>query len=148
MSIINHQLRVYENIVDLIASPENPTPMVRLNKSFNGITDFPIYLKLERYPEARHAFGRCLKILPDYEPVLYYLADMELSLGNNIQAEELYRNIISVNSKSFRAYIAYAGIKANSAKYSDAIEILDRCLDLNPRYRDAINLREELLDEL
>ncbi|MBA7540717.1 hypothetical protein ES705_33019 [subsurface metagenome] len=106
------------------------------------------YLKQERYPEARDAFGKCLKILPDYEPALYYLADMELALGNKNQAEELFRNIISVNSKSFRAYIAYAGIKAKSAEYSDAIEILDRCLDLNPRYKDAITMKEELLDRL
>lgn len=44
-----HKLRVYESIVDLIASLENPTPMVRLNKRINPSTDFPIYIKLERY---------------------------------------------------------------------------------------------------
>lgn len=44
-----HKLRVYESIVDLIASLDNPTPMVRLNKRINPNTDFPIYLKLERY---------------------------------------------------------------------------------------------------
>lgn len=44
-----HQLRVYESITDLIASPENPTPMVRLNKRINPNDDFTIYLKLERY---------------------------------------------------------------------------------------------------
>ncbi len=45
----DHTLRVYENIVDLIASLENPTPMVKLNKKNNPNTDFPVYLKLERY---------------------------------------------------------------------------------------------------
>lgn len=41
--------RVYESIVDLIASPENPTPMVKIGEKINPGKDFPIYLKLERY---------------------------------------------------------------------------------------------------
>ncbi len=45
---IGHKLRVYDDITQLIASPENPTPLVRLNK-VNPNKDFPIYLKLERY---------------------------------------------------------------------------------------------------
>ncbi|MFQ6121904.1 MAG: pyridoxal-phosphate dependent enzyme [Dehalococcoidales bacterium] len=44
----DHQLRVYTDITQLIASPENPTPLVRLNK-INPTQDFQIYLKLERY---------------------------------------------------------------------------------------------------
>ena len=44
---VNH-LRVYSDITQLIASPENPTPMVRVNK-VNRNKDFQIYLKLERY---------------------------------------------------------------------------------------------------
>ena len=41
--------RVYESIVDLIASPENPTPMVKINERINPNVGFSIYLKLERY---------------------------------------------------------------------------------------------------
>ena len=43
----DHRLRVYSDITQLIASPENPTPLVRLNKA-NPNEDFSIYLKLER----------------------------------------------------------------------------------------------------
>lgn len=45
---LDYQLRVYSDITQLIASPENPTPLVRLNK-INPSKDFQIYLKLERY---------------------------------------------------------------------------------------------------
>ncbi len=45
---LDQQLRVYSDITQLIASPENPTPLVRLNK-INQSQDFMIYLKLERY---------------------------------------------------------------------------------------------------
>ncbi|MDP2931910.1 MAG: pyridoxal-phosphate dependent enzyme [Chloroflexota bacterium] len=44
----DHARRVYSDITQLIASPENPTPLVRLNR-INRSRDFVIYLKLERY---------------------------------------------------------------------------------------------------
>lgn len=44
----DHRLRVYDDITQLIASPENPTPLVRLNV-VNSNKAFQIYLKMERY---------------------------------------------------------------------------------------------------
>lgn len=41
--------RVYESIIDLIATPANPTPLVKLSERINSHKNFPIYLKLERY---------------------------------------------------------------------------------------------------
>ncbi len=41
-------MRVYTDITQLIANPQNPTPMVRINR-INSNKDFQIYLKLERY---------------------------------------------------------------------------------------------------
>lgn len=40
--------RVYQNIADLIADPENPTPMVRLSPRSRPSPDFDTYVKLER----------------------------------------------------------------------------------------------------
>jgi len=41
--------RVYQSVVDMIAGPENPTPMVKINGKVNPNADLDIYLKLERY---------------------------------------------------------------------------------------------------
>ena len=41
------QQRVYDSIADLIANPDNPTPMVKLSQRYNAAPDFDIYLKLE-----------------------------------------------------------------------------------------------------
>jgi cysteine synthase A/cysteine synthase B len=41
--------RIYQSVVDMIASPENPTPMVKISERVNPGDDFGIYLKLERY---------------------------------------------------------------------------------------------------
>lgn len=44
----DHELRVYSSIIELIASLENMTPLVRVNK-LNPEKSFEIYLKMERY---------------------------------------------------------------------------------------------------
>ena len=44
----NLGLRVFENITELIANPDNPTPFVRIRKLTGG-EQFKLYLKLERY---------------------------------------------------------------------------------------------------
>ncbi|RJO61623.1 MAG: pyridoxal-phosphate dependent enzyme [Dehalococcoidia bacterium] len=44
----DHKLRVYSNITQMIANPENPTPLVRVNR-INQNPGFQVYLKLERY---------------------------------------------------------------------------------------------------
>jgi len=40
--------RVYNSVADLIADPENPTPMIRLSERFNPSAGFDTYVKLER----------------------------------------------------------------------------------------------------
>lgn len=41
--------RVYDSIIDLIANPGNPTPMVRLSERFNKDDDFEVFVKLEAF---------------------------------------------------------------------------------------------------
>ena len=45
---LDNKLNVYSNITQLIGNPDNPTPLVKLNR-INQNRDFHIYLKLERY---------------------------------------------------------------------------------------------------
>jgi len=44
----DHKLRVYSDITQLVASVENPTPLVRINR-LNTNQKLQLYLKLERY---------------------------------------------------------------------------------------------------
>ncbi len=43
---MNHMTRVYDDILQILPSPDNPTPMVRVNR-LNPCPDFPLYAKLE-----------------------------------------------------------------------------------------------------
>lgn len=40
--------RVYNSVSELIADPDNPTPMIRLSERFNQSPGFDLYVKLER----------------------------------------------------------------------------------------------------
>ena len=67
-----HQQRVYDSVVDLIASPDNPTPMVRVSKRYNPEPDFDIFVKLESF----NPFGS----IKD-RTALYLLRGTELAEG-------------------------------------------------------------------
>ncbi len=41
--------RVYDNIADLVANLDNPTPMVKLSERYNPVSGFEIYVKLEAF---------------------------------------------------------------------------------------------------
>jgi cysteine synthase A/cysteine synthase B len=43
------QHRVYDSVVDLIANPDNPTPMVKLSDRYNDSPGFDIFVKLEAF---------------------------------------------------------------------------------------------------
>ena len=40
--------RVYDNVADLVADPDNPTPMIRLSDRYSPSPDFHLYVKLVR----------------------------------------------------------------------------------------------------
>lgn len=69
------QNRVYQSIVDLIATPENPTPMVKITDKVNPNQDFDIYLKLERY----NPFGSIKDRI-----ALSMLEGLEINKGNSL----------------------------------------------------------------
>jgi len=64
--------RVYDNVADLVADPDNPTPMLRLSRRFTGLDGFDIYVKLER----NNPFGS----IKD-RTALYLLNGLELREG-------------------------------------------------------------------
>ena len=58
----DHRRRVYQDITQLIANPDNPTPMVRLNR-MNSRSSFEIYCKLEWFNPFGSVKDRAAKYL-------------------------------------------------------------------------------------
>jgi len=90
----DHRLRVYSDITQLIADPDNPTPLVRLNK-ITRENDFPVYLKLERYNPFGSIKDRVvLEMLKTVEPGRKRL--VEPSSGNTGIALAGIANILGI----------------------------------------------------
>ena len=43
---MDHKMRVYDSVFQMLPTEENPSPMVRLNR-LNPVPEFPLYAKLE-----------------------------------------------------------------------------------------------------
>jgi cysteine synthase A/cysteine synthase B len=74
--------KVYDSIVDLIASPENPTPMVRVGAQVNPNQDLTIFLKLERYNPFGSIKDRIALSMLDGADIKQGQAVVEPSSGN------------------------------------------------------------------
>lgn len=130
----NKEYKLAENML-LNASqidPGNEIVWINLGKT---------YLKQQKYTIAKTSFMQCLRIIPDYEPALYYLAQTEIILKNPEKAEVYYRRILKANNKSFKTYMAFAKLKENKFQYKQAIKLLNECLYRNPNYDEARILR-------
>ncbi|MGQ1788191.1 tetratricopeptide repeat protein [Saccharicrinis sp. GN24d3] len=119
--------------------PGNEIAWINLGKS---------YLKLSKYNKAKEAFSQCLNMIPDYEPSMYYLAQIEILTGKPEKAENFYKQILKNNSKSYKTYLAYAQLKESLNEKLNAIELLDQCLKLNPNYKLAIDMKKEIKNEI
>jgi len=82
MTVEDRALRVYDDIADLIADPENPTPLVRLNERVNPQSAFSIFLKLERYNPFGSIKDRIAKGMLDGADVQTGQSLVEPSSGN------------------------------------------------------------------
>ncbi|WP_075590552.1 tetratricopeptide repeat protein [Labilibacter marinus] len=130
----------YNKAIDLLneatqLDPVNEIAWINLGKS---------HLRLNQLQSAKKAFKQCLKIIPDYEPSIYYLAEVENQLGNTDKSRVYYQKIINNNNKSFKTYLAYAKLEKDLNKDEHAVELLDMCLKINPTYKPAILLKEEI----
>lgn len=77
----NSQTRVYESILDLIASPDNPTPLVRLKKFF-GDCEASVYGKLEWYNPFGSVKDRVAKAMIEAAQPIGGRSLIEASSGN------------------------------------------------------------------
>ncbi len=81
--------------------------------------------------------NQCMKIHPEYEPVLMLLADLSEKQGKREQAIDFYSKVIKTNRKYFVAYVKLANLQRET-DVAQARETLKDCLRVNPRHRDAI----------
>ena len=115
--------------------PKNETAYIELGK---------IYLKMARYLNAESTFKQCLKVLPDYEPALYYLAKVQSEKGDKEEAIETLKYLLTINSKYLLGYINLADYYTDINKFDKAKKTLKKCLEIKPGYKKAVEKLKQL----
>jgi len=115
--------------------PGNETAYLELGK---------IYLKMARYLNAEKTFRKCLDVLPGYEPALYYLAEAQFKEDKKDEAIKTLKYLLTINSKYLLGYINLADYYTELNNFTEAKEILKKCLKVKPGYKKAINKLKQL----
>ncbi len=115
--------------------PENETAWIELGK---------IYLKMARYLSAESTFRKCLDVIPDYEPALYLLAEAEFEGGKKEDAIKTLNYLLQINLKYLSGYIKLADYYTELNEFDKAKEILNRCLEIKPGYKKAVDELKKL----
>src|SRR4026209_1971254 len=91
--------------------------------------------------EARPLYQNVLRAVPTQFEALHFLGLLESQGGNLIEAENLVRRSLEVNSSRPEAFSNYARLLRTLDRHEDAIVACDKALRLNPRFSDAFILR-------
>ncbi|HEY6952393.1 MAG TPA: tetratricopeptide repeat protein, partial [Bacteroidota bacterium] len=118
------------------------------------INQYPIVMDYYDYASTvlleKKDYNRALSFLTrrnDFEPCAYstkWLGTLSL-FRNQLEAGEKYlKESLTFNNKDPQVWYNLAGVYVQSREYQRALQTVDQALALNPRYPDALALRERL----
>ncbi|MBF0408853.1 MAG: tetratricopeptide repeat protein [Candidatus Riflebacteria bacterium] len=127
-----------ENQKKLLADPKNTTLRCNLAKA---------YSRLGRFDDAIVEFKTCIDIDPRPE---YYneLGKTYLNAGRYEEATATFEIVLEKNARWPDTFLHYALTRRSTGDLEKADQLLQQALVLNPRYREALNQRAEILEAL
>lgn len=93
-------------------------------------------IKLNDYKGALEKFDEALDYLPSYAPALDGKANLLILMEDHKAAEKIIENAIKKNSDYPQYHLTIGKILIHKGKYEDAIDALNRALDLNQGSND------------
>ncbi|MBA7627299.1 Beta-barrel assembly-enhancing protease [subsurface metagenome] len=102
------------------------------------------YYALDDNKRALKALRKALKIDPENVEVLEYLGEMYFEMKKFKQATEIFQQIIIIKPEDYLAWHLLSKSYYKSNKISLAKEANSRCLTLNPNFKPALELRNNL----
>lgn len=95
------------------------------------------YMMAGKLPEAEKNYTKITAQQPDYVPVLFSLANINLRRGNKIIAQDYLERIVKLDSTNFNAFKQLAGLYLNQ-KDSLNVVYLEKANRLNPIEADVV----------
>jgi len=106
------------------------------------------YFVLGNYDKAIEYYERLLKHYPEHRLVLKRLSEAYLAAGRFPDAERISREDIRREPRDFPGYILLARALYLQGEYRDALDVLEKALDMNPNLPGAHALKGECLMKL
>ncbi len=106
-----------------------------------------VYIARQQFAEAEKTARQALKVAPENSQALYFLG---MALVNQQRLEEAYATFErAVAQENFAAAWYYMGyIRAQQGDGSQAVELLNKAIEANPRFRQAYELAATIYEQL
>jgi tetratricopeptide (TPR) repeat protein len=96
-------------------------------------------LRLQRTTEALEVLRRAVGLVPNYADALNNLGNTLVALKDSAAAEAAFAAALANEPTHNGALLSLAGLKREQKKYADAIDLLERAVDLRPNSAELIN---------
>lgn len=106
-----------------------------------------VYLVRQQYPEAEQAARKALEVAPLHSQALYFLG---MAVLNQQRWEEAFATFEqAVQQENFAAAWYYMGyIRVQQGRAHEAVELLDKAIQANARFRQAYELAATVYEQL
>ncbi len=115
-------------------------------RSYEQLASF--YVNQERSAEAHQLLSQAVENEEDPVPVLYLLARLHRSEGNEDKAEALLKRAVEARPDEPQVHLVLAAYLVRQDQFDEALEAIERALELDPSERRALLQKAEVLMEL
>ncbi len=104
-----------------------------------------MYYKYALYDKASKLCGDLIQSNPKTLECYAIKANSQIKLGNDKQAEVVYKELLNQDPKNAYSYLMLAFLAEKHSKYDEAMKYVDKSLEINPQYVNAVYAKIEFL---
>jgi tetratricopeptide (TPR) repeat protein len=120
---------------------------VKSPKNYRGLMNYGLsQMSKGEYAKAEKYFTDALVGLPSYATLHINLGVLKEAMGDKTSAETYFKNALSYNSTSADSYYFYSRFLANQFRYTEAVPLLLRAIEISPAYLASRELLMKIYD--
>jgi len=104
-----------------------------------------MYYKYALFQDAARLCGNIIQSNPKNLECYAVRANSQIKLGNDAQAEAAFKDLLKQDPKNAYSYLMLAFLADKQSKPDEAMQYIDKSLELNPQYINAVYAKIEFL---
>src|SRR5690606_12805411 len=111
---------------------------IKSPKNGRGFMNFGLALMAKGdYKNAEINYNKALELTPNYPTLYTNLGILKNAMGNKVEAEEFFKKSVSLPTSNQVSYYYYASFLSNNNRNTEAIEFLEKALNLYSGHLDS-----------